>query len=73
MEKFCNKEGVMAKNINKMLKQAQKMQAQLMKAQEDLNNEVVEGTAGGDRFGQSLRSCLKFNRKLEIARSSTII
>ncbi len=37
----------MAKNMNKMLKQAQKMQAQLMKAQEDLNQEVVEGTAGG--------------------------
>ena len=37
----------MAKNVNKMLKQAQKMQAQLMKAQEKLNEEKVEGTAGG--------------------------
>ncbi len=37
----------MAKNMNKILKQAQKMQAQFMKAQEDLNRETVEGTAGG--------------------------
>lgn len=37
----------MAKNVNKMLKQAQKMQSQLMKAQEKLNQEKVEGTAGG--------------------------
>ncbi len=37
----------MAKNINKMLKQAQKMQSQLMKAQEGLNKEEIEGTAGG--------------------------
>ena len=29
------------------MKQAQKMQAQLMKAQEDLNKKEVEGTAGG--------------------------
>lgn len=37
----------MAKNINKMLKQAQKMQSQLMKAQEELNQKEIEGTAGG--------------------------
>ena len=37
----------MAKNMNKLMKQAQKMQAQLMKAQEDLNKKDVEGTAGG--------------------------
>jgi len=37
----------MAKNVNKMLKQAQKMQAQLMKAQEKLKEEEVEGSAGG--------------------------
>lgn len=37
----------MAKNINKLMKQAQKMQSQLMKAQEDLNKKEVEGTAGG--------------------------
>ena len=37
----------MAKNINKLMKQAQKMQSQLMKAQEDLNKKEVKGTAGG--------------------------
>ena len=37
----------MAKNMNKLLKQAQKMQAQMMKAQEDLQKQEVEGTAGG--------------------------
>ncbi len=37
----------MAQNMNKMLKQAQKMQSQLMKAQEEMNDKEVEGTAGG--------------------------
>jgi len=35
------------KGMNKMMKQAQKMQADLMKAQEELNKEQIEGTAGG--------------------------
>jgi DNA-binding YbaB/EbfC family protein len=30
-----------------LIKQAQKMQSQLMKAQEDLNKKEIEGTAGG--------------------------
>jgi len=37
----------MAQNMQKMMKQAQKMQAQMMKAQEDLNSKEVEGSAGG--------------------------
>lgn len=37
----------MTKNMNKMLKQAQKMQADMMKAQEDLNKRDFEGKAGG--------------------------
>ncbi len=37
----------MAKNMNKLLKQAQKMQADMMKAQEDLNKKEIEGTSGG--------------------------
>jgi len=37
----------MSKNIGKLLKQAQKVQAQVMKAQEDLQKKEVEGTAGG--------------------------
>ena len=34
-------------NMNKMLKQVQQMQAEMMKAQEQLKDEVVEATAGG--------------------------
>ncbi len=33
--------------LNKLLKQAQKMQAMLAKAQEELANERIEGKAGG--------------------------
>jgi DNA-binding YbaB/EbfC family protein len=34
-------------NLNKMMKQVQEMQAEMMKAQEQLKHEVVEGSAGG--------------------------
>ena len=34
-------------NMNAMLKQVQKMQADMMKAQEELKHEVVEASAGG--------------------------
>ncbi|HWI08934.1 MAG TPA: YbaB/EbfC family nucleoid-associated protein [Solirubrobacteraceae bacterium] len=34
-------------NMNQMLKQVQKMQADMMKAQEDLANATVEASAGG--------------------------
>jgi len=34
-------------DLNKLLEQAQQMQAQVQKAQEEIQNEVVEGTAGG--------------------------
>jgi DNA-binding YbaB/EbfC family protein len=34
-------------DINKMMKQAQKMQEAMMKMQEDLGTQVVEGTSGG--------------------------
>jgi nucleoid-associated protein EbfC len=34
-------------NINKMLKQVQQMQAEMMKAQEQLKDEQVEASAGG--------------------------
>ena len=34
-------------NMNQMLKQVQKMQADMMKAQEDLANETIESSAGG--------------------------
>ena len=34
-------------NMNQMLKQVQQMQADMMKAQEELKSEVVEASAGG--------------------------
>ena len=34
-------------NMNEMLKQVQKMQADMVKAQEELKSEVVEASAGG--------------------------
>jgi len=34
-------------NMNQMLRQVQQMQAEMMKAQEELKNEVVEASAGG--------------------------
>jgi DNA-binding YbaB/EbfC family protein len=37
----------MAKNMAKLLKQAQKMQSQMMRAQEELGKQTVEGVAGG--------------------------
>ena len=37
----------MAQNMTKFLKQAQKLQAQMTKAQEELNRKEIEGSAGG--------------------------
>ncbi len=37
----------MGMNINKMMKQVQKMQAEMMKLQEELGERTVESTAGG--------------------------
>jgi DNA-binding YbaB/EbfC family protein len=34
-------------NMNQMMQQVQKMQAEMVKAQEQLKNEVVEASAGG--------------------------
>jgi nucleoid-associated protein EbfC len=37
----------MAMDLNKLMKQAQEMQAQMAQAQEELKNETVEASAGG--------------------------
>lgn len=37
----------MSKDLNKLLKQAQKMQAQMMKTQEEMLKKEIEGSAGG--------------------------
>ena len=37
-------------NIQKMMKQAQKMQAEMQKAQEELGQRIVEATAGGGKI-----------------------
>jgi DNA-binding YbaB/EbfC family protein len=34
-------------NLNQMMRQVQQMQAEMMKAQEQLKNEIVEASAGG--------------------------
>ena len=42
-------------NIQKMMKQAQKMQAEMQKAQEELGQRTVEATAGGGKkIGKSV-------------------
>lgn len=47
MVKLSNRSEPMSKNINKLLKQAQKMQSQMVKAQEEMQKQEVEGDAGG--------------------------
>jgi DNA-binding YbaB/EbfC family protein len=37
----------MSMDMNKLLQQAQQMQEQVQKAQEEMANEIVEGSAGG--------------------------
>ena len=39
--------GMGGMNMNQMMKQAQKMQQDMMKMQEELDNMTVEGTSGG--------------------------
>ncbi len=48
MAKFGGFGGGGGMNMQAMMKQAQKMQEQLAKAQEELENTEVEGSAGGD-------------------------
>lgn len=39
--------GGMGGNMNQMIKQAQKMQEQLAKMQEDMENQIIEASSGG--------------------------
>src|SRR3954454_16884139 len=50
----------MAMDLNKLMKQAQEMQAQMAQAQEELKNETVEASAGGGKVA------VKANGALEI-------
>jgi nucleoid-associated protein EbfC len=51
-------------NLNQLLKQAQQMQAEMAKAQEELKNETVEASAGGGMVKVKMSGDL---RLLEIA------
>lgn len=53
-------------NLNKMLKQVQQMQADMMKAQEQLKDEVVEASAGGGMVTVKISGDLEL-REIKIA------
>jgi nucleoid-associated protein EbfC len=46
-------------NVNQMLKQVQQMQAEMAKAQEELNDEVVEASAGGGMVSVKVSGALE--------------
>ena len=48
-------------NMNKMMKQVQQMQKQMMKAQEELAHEEVEASAGGGMVTVKVSGDLKVN------------
>jgi DNA-binding YbaB/EbfC family protein len=52
----------MAPNPQQMLKQVQKMQADMGRAQEELANEFVEASAGGGAVKVSMSGALQVNR-----------
>jgi DNA-binding YbaB/EbfC family protein len=47
-------------NLNKMMKQVQEMQAEMMKAQEQLKDEIVEASAGGGMVTIKIAGDLEF-------------
>ena len=53
-------------NLNKMLKQVQQMQADMMKAQEQLKDEIVEASAGGGMVTVKISGDLEL-REIKIA------
>ena len=52
------------KNMSNVIKQAQKMQAEMEKVQEELEDKVVEGTAGGGAVTLLILKILKHLRTL---------
>ena len=59
-------------NMNQMLKQVQQMQAEMMKAQEGLKDEVVEASAGGGMVTVKVTGELENDRlKLAFAPDAT--
>jgi DNA-binding YbaB/EbfC family protein len=53
-------------NLNQLLKQAQQMQAEMAKAQEQLKNETVEASAGGGMVKVTMTGDLQL-REIKIA------
>ena len=53
-------------NLNQLLKQAQQMQAEMAKAQEQLKNEVVEASAGGGMVKVTMTGDMQL-REIKIA------
>ena len=53
-------------NLNQLMKQAQKMQAEMAKAQEQLKEEIVEASAGGGTVKVTMTGDLQL-REIKIA------
>jgi nucleoid-associated protein EbfC len=53
-------------NLNQLLKQAQQMQAEMAKAQEQLKDEIVEASAGGGTVKVTMTGDMKL-REIKIA------
>jgi DNA-binding YbaB/EbfC family protein len=53
-------------NLNQLLKQAQQMQAEMAKAQEELKDEIVEASAGGSTVKVTMTGDLQL-REIKIA------
>jgi DNA-binding YbaB/EbfC family protein len=53
-------------NLNQLLKQAQQMQAEMAKAQEELKDEIVEASAGGGTVKVTMTGDLQL-REIKIA------
>ena len=60
----------MAMDLNKLMKQAQEMQSQMAKAQEELKNETVEASAGGGMVTVKATGALESSRSRSRPRRS---